>query len=108
MVGLYACENLRQNPPLNGKYELAGAIPTRRSGTPTQAPSMARFPTPYFIEMVKTRICSSPCQNPSPVKRGNNELAKQAPKALINSNNFCALTLIPPRAHYIPLHSPLQ
>ena len=99
MVGLRARRSLCQKPLSNGKDKLAGATPTESSGTPIQAPAIARSPTPYSIEIARTRARSSPCQNPSPVKRGNDKPTEQALGALIDSSGFCALTFIPPCAH---------
>ena len=108
MAGPRARRSPCRNPPPTGKDEVAGAAPIEGSGTPTQAPAVARFPTPYSIKMAGTRARSSPRQNPSPVKRGNDEPAKQAPGASINSSGSHALTLILACAHCILLRSSLQ
>ena len=104
MAGPRARRSPCRNPPPTGKDEFAGAAPTEGSGTPTQAPAVARAPTPYSaIERAGTRARSSPHRNPSPVKRIINEPAEQALGALINSSAFCALTLNPP-----PLLTPVK
>ena len=108
MVGLCACQSIRQNPPPTGKDELAGATPTYGSGTPTQAPAIAHSPIPYFIKMAGTCACSSPRQNPSMVKHGNDEPVEQASGASINSSGFCALTFIPLYHYCILLRFSLQ
>ena len=108
MAGSRARRSPRWNPSPTGKDMVAGAAPTEGSGTPTQAPAVARSPTPYSIEMAGTCARSSPRRNPSPVKRGNNEPAEQAPGALIDSSGSHTLTLIPACAHCIFLRSELQ
>ena len=108
MAGPRARRSPRRNPPPTREDEVAGAAPTKGSGTSTQAPAVARSPTPYSIEMAGTHACSSPRRNPSPVKHGNDEPAEQAPGALIDSNGSLALTLIPACAYCILLRSSLQ
>ena len=104
MAGPRACRSPHRNFPPTGKDEVAEASPTEGSGTLTPMPALAHVLTPYSaIEMAGTRACSSPCQNPSPVKRVINEPAEQAPGALINSSGFCTFTLNPP-----PLPTPVE
>ena len=72
---------------LLAKMRSLGLLPLR---------AVARVSTLYSaIEMAGTCACSSPCQNPSPVKYVIDEPAEQAPEALINSSGFRALTLNP-------------
>ena len=108
MIGLCARRSLCQNPSPTSKDELAEATPTEGSGTLTQAPAVARSPTPYFIKMAGTCAYSSSCRNFSSVKCGNNEPAEQDSGALIDSSGFCALTFILPCAYCIFFRSSLQ
>ena len=90
MAGPRARRSPRRNPPPTGKDEVAGVAPTEGSGTPTQAPAVARVPTLYSaIEMAGTRVRSSP-------------------RASIDSSGSHAFTLIPARAHRFLLRSSLQ
>ena len=104
MVGPRARRSSRRNPPPTGEDEVAGAAATEGSSTPTQAPAVARAPTPYSaIERAGTGVCGSPRRNPSLVKRVINEPPEQALGALIDNSGFCALTLNPP-----PLFTPVE
>ena len=79
MAGSCARRSICRNPTPTGKDEVAGAALSEGSGSPTQASTVARAPIPYSaIKMAGTRARNSPCQNPSPVKRGNNEPAEQS------------------------------
>ena len=73
---------------------------------------MTYAPTSYSaIEIARTRAWNSPWQNLSPVKRGNDEPAKQALRAMIDSSDSRAFTFIPARTYFLfrsSLHSSNQ
>ena len=73
MAGPRACRNPRRNPPPAGEDELAGAAPTKGSGTSTPTPVVSRASTP------------APTTAPAVAPSLDNELFKQFIKAYLGA-----------------------
>ena len=73
MAGPRARRSPRRNPPPAGEDELAGAVPTEGSDTPTPTPVMSCAPTP------------APATAPAAAPSSDNELFKQFMKAYLEA-----------------------